>query len=243
MNFNGPAKRLDDIDIPRIAALIDVGEDELHAIIDTETCGSGFDAADRPRMLFEPHVFYRNLSGAKRVKAVKLGLAYPEWGTKPYPKNSYPRLAGAMAIDETAALRSASWGLGQILGENHKAAGYATVQAMVTDFTVDEDRQLEAVVRFIQANGLADEVQRHDWAGLARGYNGKGYARNGYHTKLSAAFRRWQRIQDTPWTVAPIVAAAAPAPAPTKPAAPTPLAKPATGLWARVKAAIGRKTA
>ncbi len=67
INFIGPAKRLDDIDLPRIAALIDVGEDELHAIIDTETCGSGFDAAGRPKMLFEPHVLYRNLSGGRRL--------------------------------------------------------------------------------------------------------------------------------------------------------------------------------
>jgi hypothetical protein len=36
---------------------------------------------------------------------------------------SYPRLAQAIAIDRPAALRSASWGLGQIMGFNHELAG------------------------------------------------------------------------------------------------------------------------
>ena len=57
MNFRGKAKRLDDIDLPRIGARIGVGEDEMHAILDVEAAGSGFDAQDRIKMLFEPHVF------------------------------------------------------------------------------------------------------------------------------------------------------------------------------------------
>ena len=31
-----------------------------------------------------------------------------------------------------------------------------------------------------------------------RGYNGKGFAANGYDKKLAAAFAKWQRIKDTP---------------------------------------------
>src|SRR5690606_14914854 len=118
--FKGEAKRLDDVDLPRIGHQIGVGEDELHAFMDVEAAGSGFDSQGRPKMLFEPHVFYRNLTGAKRDRAVREGLAYPKWGEKPYPKDSYPRLKKAMLIDETAALKAASWGLTQILGENFR---------------------------------------------------------------------------------------------------------------------------
>lgn len=64
--FKGRAKRLDDIDLPRIGHRIGVGEDELHAFMDVETSGGGFDPQGRPKILFEPHVFYRNLTGAKR---------------------------------------------------------------------------------------------------------------------------------------------------------------------------------
>lgn len=198
MNFKGKAKRLDDIDLPLIGREIGVGEDEVHAILDVESAGSGFDKQSRPKMLFEPHVFWRELgAGAKRDKAAAAGLAYPRW-KRNYPADSYPRLAKALAIDEEAALRSASWGLPQMMGFNCKLAGYPTAKAMVTDFLNDEDTHLRAMVRFITATGLDDELRRHDWKGFARGYNGPGFAQNGYDRKLAQAFARWQKIKDTP---------------------------------------------
>lgn len=198
--FKGAARRLDDIDLPRIGSKIGVGEDELHAFMDVEAAGSGFDGKGRPKMLFEPHVFYRNLSGASRTAAVKAGLAYKKWGTKPYPKDSYPRLEQAMLINEAAALKSASWGLGQILGENHRMVGYATPQAMVKGFMEDEELHLEAMVEFLISAGIDDDLREHDWAAVARVYNGPGYRKHNYHGRMAAAFRKWQGVGDTPWT-------------------------------------------
>ena len=117
--FRREARRLDDIDLPRIGYRIKVGEDEVHAVIDVEAAGGAWDAQGRPKMLFEPHRFFRNLGpGSSRDRAGAAGLVYKSWGEQPYPKDSYPRLVEAIKIDETAALKSASWGLGQILGEN-----------------------------------------------------------------------------------------------------------------------------
>lgn len=208
--------------------MIGVGEDEIHAILDVESSGSGFDAKGRPKMLFEPHLFYRFLSGEKRERAVREGLAYEKWRPGSYPADSYPRLVAAMLIDETAALRAASWGLGQILGDNYKAAGYLSPQEMVIDFTMDEDRHLTAMIRFIRAKGLDDELRNHDWAGFARGYNGALYATHGYHIKLKAAYDRWQKIKDTPMPppdVEPVEQPKPPKPSPPKPSA-HPAAKP-----------------
>jgi hypothetical protein len=208
-SFKGAAKRLADIDLPRIGRMIGVGEDELHAVIDVETSGGGFDDQGRPKMLFEPHVFWRELGEAKRRRAEVQGLAYPKWGTRPYPKDSYPRLMLAIQIDRPAALRSASWGLGQIMGFNHKLAGYASVEDMVADMLDDEDRHLTAMVKFIEASGLDDDLRRiralnrpstaADWAPFARVYNGPGYAIHGYHTKLAARHNWWRKIRDTPY--------------------------------------------
>ena len=198
-DFRGAARRLEDIDIPRIGHRIGVGEDEIHAVIDVETGnGRGFDDRGRPKMLFEPHIFYREVPRALRDKAIAAGLAYPAW-RQSYPRDSYPRLVEAMAIDETAALRSASWGLGQVMGFNHKMAGFDTVQQMVRAFLEDEDRHLEAMVAFIISVGLDDEIRRHDWSGFARGYNGAGYRKNQYHLKLASRFAWWQKRRDTPW--------------------------------------------
>ncbi|MER8455865.1 N-acetylmuramidase domain-containing protein [Mesorhizobium sp. M1300] len=224
--FRGAAKRLDDLDLPKLGARIGVGEDELHAFLDVETLGHGFDAQGRPVVLFEPHVFFRNLTGAKRAQAVAAGLAYAKWGEKPYPKDSYPRLKAACAIDETAALKSASWGLGQVLGENFEAAGFLTVQAMVEAMKDDEENQLLAAVNFIKANKLDDNLRNHDWVGFAKGYNGAGYRKNAYDTRLADAYRKWSRIMDTPWPAKPIPAAPVPvqpAPIPAHPVtAPSP---------------------
>lgn len=195
-NFKGAAKRLDDIDLPTLGSKIGVGEDEIHAFLDVETRGSGFDSQGRPAMLFEPHVFYKYVPKNLRQRAVNQGLAYAKWGGKPYPKESYTRLLKAIAIDETAALKSCSWGLGQVMGYNHEAAGYATVDAMVAAFMSDEENQLEAAINFIKKNKLDDELRRHDWAGFARGYNGPGYAKNRYDLKLAEAFKKWSRIKD-----------------------------------------------
>lgn len=227
--WKGAAKRLDDIGMPRIGAQIGVGEDELHAVIDVETSGGGFDDQGRVRMLFEPHVFYRELgAGRDRDKAVALGLAYPKWGEKPYPRDSYPRFIEAMKIGEVAALRSCSWGLGQIMGFNCSAAGYSFPREMVTAFARDEEAHLAAMVAFIEASGLDDELRRHDWSGFARGYNGAGYAKHGYHKRLAKAYAKWAKIRDTQTPVsAPVVAVPAiPEPAPiieqAAPVAPAP---------------------
>lgn len=206
--FKGAAKPLNDIDLPKLGARIGVGEDEIHAVIDVEASGGAWDRQGRPKMLFEPHVFYRNLSGAARDRAVKADLAYAKWGEKPYPADSYPRLLQAMAIDETAALKASSWGLGQILGENFAMAGFASPQAMVLAFLDDAETHLDAMVSFIIAAGLDDDLRRHDWSGFARGYNGPGYAKNRYHLKLATAYAKWSKIKDTPWTPADAVAAA-----------------------------------
>lgn len=200
ISFVGTATRLDDIDLPRLGYKIGVGEDEIHAFLDVETRGHGFDAQGRPVLLFEPHVFHRNLSGDKRAEAVAQGLAYPNWGEQPYPNDSYPRLIAACAIDEIAALKSASWGLGQVLGENFAAAGFVSVQAMVEAMKQDEELQLAASINFIKFKRLDDNLRAHDWAGFADGYNGHHYKANDYDTKLADAFRKWSRIKDTSWS-------------------------------------------
>jgi len=198
--FKGAAKKLDDIDIPMIAKTIDVGEDELHAIIEVETSGGGFDKQDRPKMLFEPHVFYRQLEHKQhqRQRAIDQGLAYKKWGTKPYPPDSYPRLQNAMIIDESSALQSCSWGLGQIMGFHYKMLGYESPQELVWKFMEDEEYHLVAMVKFIEANNIDDDLRRHDWAAVARVYNGTGYATNKYDVKLREAYAKWSKIKDTP---------------------------------------------
>lgn len=201
--FRGRAKRIDDIDLPKLGAQIGVGEDELHAFIDVETQGSGFDGRGRPRILFERHKFYQYVPANKRKEAVDAGLASRRAGGYGRESDQYPKLMRAMKIDATAALMSCSYGLGQVMGFNHKVAGYDSVQDMVRAFMDDEENHLQASVNFIKANGLDEDLRNHNWAGFARGYNGPGYKRNRYDEKLADAFEKWARIKNTPWPQEP----------------------------------------
>jgi hypothetical protein len=86
-----------------------------------------------------------------------------------------------------------------MMGFNHAMCGFKSAEEMVNRFLLDEEYQLEAMVRFIIAAGLDDELRRRDWRGFARGYNGPGYEKNRYHTKLAASFAKWSKIRDTPY--------------------------------------------
>lgn len=199
--FRGSAKRLDNIDLPRIGAQIGVGEDELHAFLEVESRGSGFDALGRPKILFEMHKFYANLPREKRAEAIRQGLASQRWGQLPYGKESeqYSKLERAIKIDEEAALKSCSWGLVQVMGENHLMVGYKTIGDFVRAMMADEENHVQVCVEFLKANHIDDDLRAHRWEIVARVYNGPGYKKNEYHLKLPRAFAKWAKIKDTPF--------------------------------------------
>ena len=105
--------------------------------------------------------------------------------------HQYDRIAAAIALDSNAALQSTSWGIRQVMGENHAAAGYSDAETMVSAMIDSEDAQLSAVVGFIAANGLARYLQVHDWASFARGYNGPDYSANRYDIELNGFYRKY----------------------------------------------------
>lgn len=198
MNFKGKAKRLDDIDLPKLGARIGVGEDELHAFIDVETRGTGFDDQGRPRILFERHIFHKYLTPEQRKQAGP--LANPKPGGYGKESEQYDKLAAAMKVNKKAAMYACSWGLGQIMGFNHKLAGYATVDDMVLHFMDDEENQLNAAVTFIINANLDEHLANHNWHAFAEGYNGPKQEVNNYEGKLAQAYAKWKRIKDTPWS-------------------------------------------
>jgi hypothetical protein len=196
MDFTGAARKLEPSEIDQIAADLGVEPAAFRAVITVEAAGSGFDKAGRPKALFERHHFYKHLKDAPglQANAEAEGLAYPKWGTKPYPKGSdavYDEIQRACAIDEEAALLSTSWGLGQIMGSNYKLAGCSSVGEMVSEACESEAGQIRQMASFIRNAGLQDELAAKNWAGFAKGYNGPQYAQNQYDQKLAAAYAKF----------------------------------------------------
>ena len=238
MNFSGKAKKLDDLDLPKLGYDMGVGEDHVHMFLDVETLGKGHDDQGRSIILFERHIFYRELNKladkSPLQEAVAQGLASKRPGGYGRTSVQYAKLARAIKINKVAALRSCSWGLGQVMGFNHILAGYKTVEAMVLAFKDDEENQLGGAVNFILNSNLDDELrackpgQPETCRAFASGYNGSEYRRNNYHVKLADALLKWSRIKDTPWS-------------PQQPIAPI-TGKPAGGFFAALMALFGGRT-
>lgn len=149
-----------------------------------------------PKLLFEAHKFSSFTNG--RYDKSHPNLSSPRWNRALYVggQGEWIRLWDAMKLDRTAALKSASYGRYQIMGFNHKLAGFATVEAYVDAMKKSERAHLEAFVSFIQNSGLADELRRvsnvhADCIPFASGYNGSGYAANEYHVKIARAHKKY----------------------------------------------------
>ncbi len=187
MDFRGKAVRLSAGAVEAAARSLGCDVAAIRAVIAVES-GGGFDTQGRPRILFERHYFHRLTKG--RFADDHPDLSAPRWGGYGGSAAQYERLNRAIALDRDAALRSASWGMFQIMGDKFAAAGFSDVEAMVAAMMESEDRHLQAFCAFVTARGLADALAHHDWAAFARGYNGPAFAANRYDVRLAEAYAR-----------------------------------------------------
>lgn len=184
--FTGTATRFTEGAIAQAARDLGCEIAAIRAVIDVESRG-GFLPDKRPKILFERHHFHRHTAG--RFAAAHPDISASTGGGYKGGAAEYLRLYRAIALDRPAALKSSSWGAFQILGSNHKAAGFVDVEAFCRAMCEGEDAHLRAFVSFVRENRLDDELRRRDWAGFARGYNGPAFRRFEYDTKLGAAYR------------------------------------------------------
>ena len=189
-NLKAPALVLAD----KIAAAEKLGVSVKHInmLLKVESGGKSFDDKGRPVILFEPHIFHRRTKG----KWSPSNFSYSKWGSRPYPKSfdaRWAQLGEAALRNPVAALESASWGLFQVMGFHWKALGYESAQAFASAMTRGEPEQLDAMVRYIVANGLKGALQAckagnpDSCRAFARGYNGAGFEKNQYHIKMARA--------------------------------------------------------
>lgn len=184
--FVGAAEPLSKPGFEAAVAALGVGMAELVAVLKVESKSCGFLPNRRPKILYERHVFHRLTGGAH--SAANPDISNPLAGGYAGNEAEYPRLEKAMRLDRTAALKSASWGAGQVMGENHAMVGYGDVETMVQAMQASEDEQLMSVVNFIRKRRLDDALREHDWARFARGYNGPAYAKNKYDLMLHSKY-------------------------------------------------------
>ena len=199
------SKKLTDNDIRSIAAEFGLKFAHIKAIFVVEAGGkSGFlaDLPDIPVTLEEGHIFYKYLkqkgADAEAIARNYPTICYPRW-TKAYYKKGkaeYERYLLAAKIDEECAMMATSWGMGQIMGFNYKAAGYSNIKHFVNAMYVSEKEQLLAMCNFIKSNKtMYNALVNEDWAKFAKLYNGPDYAVNKYDQKLKKAYDTYKNIE------------------------------------------------
>ena len=161
------------------------------AVADVES-GGRHDLPDgRPQILFEAHWFSK-LTG-HRYDASHPNISSPVWDRSLYRGGAaeYGRLQAAAHLDNNAALQSCSWGLFQIMGFNHKACGFPTVEAFVDFIKGPDDADMEAFCNFVKANpAILKAMQEKDWKAFALHYNGPGAVAS-YSAKMADAYAKF----------------------------------------------------
>ena len=211
----GKAKALERQDY--IAAAISLGTEPavIETIAQVESAGFGWDKQGRIKILFEKHVFYRELPTDRRAAAVKAGLARAKWvspsrgGYKDHgtPEKRWALVEKAIVFDHNTAFRSFSMGTYQIMGFNAEMCGFKSAELMFGAFLRPdgEAAQLRAFCSYIVNKKLRTAVRTKNWDAIEKGYNGGGqggaYARKmrAVYAKISASgkWNGWQTEKRT----------------------------------------------
>ena len=186
----------------------------IKAITEVEAQGSGFVYNNHPKILFESHVFWKELrrrgvNPSRYRKASDSDILNTTWnaGKAHYVGGvgEYARLQKARwfecEIDKDkvidAANASASWGLFQIMGNNYDVCGCRTISDFVELMCTSESEQLMLFVKFIQKNNLDRFLKKEkQWDKFAEGYNGPSYKDNEYDERLREAYEKYKKEEE-----------------------------------------------
>jgi hypothetical protein len=174
-----------------LAARIGVDKAVAVAVIAVESGGSGLGPDGRMIIRFENHLFW-SFWGKANPAAYQQYFVFDQnttWKGHQYrPQPNGPWLSVhqnqnsewaafnfASTIEATAAKKSISMGLVQIMGFNHRAIGYASPDAMFAAFAADEKFQLLGFFNFVKNDQRQiNALRNRDFVAFARIYNGPG---------------------------------------------------------------------
>lgn len=171
----------------------------LLAFIEVESGGRGFGDTGKLILQFESLVF----SKATGIPRSTLNQYKWDENTVDVQSKEWEAFNEAFSINPEEAMKSTSWGLPQIMGFNHKQAGYASVGDMLDDFKRGELQQVMALIRFIEGSSkLYKAIMAADYENMANYYNGFGHAqlakKNGwkpYPDKLKEAEAKYKSMK------------------------------------------------
>lgn len=186
-------KNLSAIDYQNAADKLGVPVAAVKAVAEVESAGDGMLPDGRPKILFERHVFLRQLKSAGiATDGLPSDLVNQRAGGYSGGVAEHNRLDRATKIHRDSALQSCSWGAFQLMGYHWQRLGYPRLQDFINAMYRGDAAHLDAFVRFILADtNLLKALRALDWPEFAQRYNGPGYAANQYDKKMAAAFKKY----------------------------------------------------
>lgn len=186
--YNG----LTDADFELVAKELQVEVAAIKAVVEIEAGKQmkGFYAPGVPVVNFDRTMFNRfrpKATGGKPDKGAKVPS-----GLKGYALQEWSQLINARKINDDAANMGTFWGMFQIGGFNYRQCGCESVKKFVERMSFSELEQLELFAAFITKSNMVADLRAKNWAGFARKYNGAGYARRGYHTRMATAYAKYK---------------------------------------------------
>jgi hypothetical protein len=186
-------------DYAEVAGELGISVACIRAVVDIEAGnkGEGFNADHTPLINFDLTMFRQaarrrgvNLEKYKSSHAVVFAAPnIRKYGSQQAAQ--YARLRSAMTIDSIAAMEGTFWGMFQIGGFNWRQCGCSSVGEFVRLMSYSEREQLELFAAFITKAGMVPYLKKLQWAEFARRYNGPGYRRHSYDTRMAAAYRKY----------------------------------------------------
>lgn len=155
----------------------------IRAFATVESGGrSGFGPAKLPVIAFEGHLFRKYTKRIYDQAHPLLSYPYvrkagPQWQVNNKDQiKAWETMATAFALNQEAALMSASWGMFQIMGFNFAACGYTSVFEFVAALKVNAGNQLKAFLALCSHSpALMKAMKAKDFTAMARNYNGEDY--------------------------------------------------------------------
>lgn len=183
---------LTDEDFRMVARELEVEVAAIKAVVEIEAGRQmkGFWAPGVPVINFDRTMFRKYCSRTSAKDGVKDTVPR---GLKGYALQEWTQLVNARKTSESCANLGTFWGMFQIGGFNYRLCGCETVADFVTLMSYSELEQLELFAAFIANTGMLENLRKKDWAGFARKYNGAGYARRRYHTRMAAAYKKYKQ--------------------------------------------------
>lgn len=204
---------MSDLDLTQLDAVDRLFDGKVHgvplnrirAVLAVEAEGEGDLEPGVPKRLVEGHRAWKLCKAAgldpARIAASGYGdVLYPKW-TKAHYKGGYGEVRRmerlTEAVGEDIALQATSFGIGQVLGENYQVCGFDTVQDFYAAMCEGETRQAEVMVAFMEGRNLLRHLRGDEprFDKFAEGYNGTGYRKNQYDSKM---WREYRKLEESP---------------------------------------------